>query len=261
MGIKKLSVKLIFIILVLCLAGIEICAADNNKKEDKKLSEKPSYHNLVSTVQKFISTDSVEAIITRNLFNVKNGKMTPEAFFHQMADLELPKGKQARHILQKIKKDFHNDYGQEGLDLILGPRNPQGGSLVEGKLLEYRQKVVMQAVKDVCVEFNGKNIINNHKFKVFMAEIGSWSTKAAKHLTFAADIDFSFMSGDLNLAWEMKKAYEAKIKERTHLTAEQIDAPVTAHGMAEHEVYLGKHGQGFAEDYIKSKDVYEIKDG
>jgi len=237
---------------------------DSQKKEDKDTAPpKPSYHNIVSTVQKFFEKGekSIEMKIAQNLLYVKNNSMQPEEFYHRLSEMDLPQGKEARHMLQKVKKDLHNQLGQEGVDYILGKKNSQGGSTVEAKLLGYRHETFMKSVKKISLEFRGRTTKNGHKFKLFFAEIGSWSSTKAEGLTFDMDIDACILSGDLALAFEMKKAIEADLKTHVRLSAEAFDTPVTAHGLAEHEVYLGKHGQAFAEDYIKTKKVYEIKDG
>jgi hypothetical protein len=207
-----------------------------------------------------IITDHVDAKvrIARNLRELSLRRITPKEFYERLARIEMPRGKEQRHLLNEVKKDIANYRGQEGLNYFLGRRLSGGGTEVEMELLSWRRGVVNGAINQVIADFRGRNLIDSYKFRVFLALIGSWASERPDQMTFAGDIDFSFLVGDLRLAGEMKQAFDRIILREVGLTAEQFDAVCTAHGMATDEVYLGKHGQGFAEDAVKKGNVVEI---
>ena len=49
----------------------------------------------------------------------------------------------------------------------------------------------------------------------------------------------------------MKQMFDVKILKRVGMSAEHFDTPATAHGLADTEVFVGKHGQSFAEVSIR----------
>jgi len=258
--LRVIRPSLLSVVVVLaCLSSSNyLLAATPDEETEKQLLE-----THISGLERIITKDAnvkdaVKIQIARNLRLVSLGLMPAEMFYRSMAGLEMPKGKEARHMLNEVKKDIANYMGAERMGFFFGESFPEGGSKVESVLLAWRRAVVRQAVQEVLTQFRGKNVINNYKFRVFKADIGSWVTENLRQMTFAGDIDFSFLTGDLKLAKAMKDAFDTIISARVGLTAEQFDTVCTAHGMATPEVYLAKHGQGSAEDAIKKGTVTEI---
>jgi hypothetical protein len=187
----------------------------------------------------------VKLRIARNLRQVRLGTMSPEQFYKALAQMDMPK--EARFFLMEVRKDIGNLTGQEGLRHFLGPLTEAGGSLVETTLLTWRRQLVMEGVRQVIGQFKGKNRLGGYTYRVYYAEIGSWATEVPHEMKFAGDIDFNFVSGNLDLAWRMKQAFDQFILDRIGMSAQQLDTVCSAHGMAEPEVYVGTHGKLFAE--------------
>ena len=193
----------------------------------------------------------VRVLIARNLIEVKKANMSPERFYLELAKMEMPSGMEPRHMLNQVKKDIFDYGGEKGREFFFGQLYPEGGSLVEKKLLEWRRDVVFEAVDEVMKKFQGRNEVNGKKFSAYLAEVGSWTTESLQEMRFAGDIDFSFVAGDIELSREMKAEYDKIIFDRLKMSAEHADVPCTAHGMASAEVYMGKHGQISGEGFMK----------
>ena len=192
----------------------------------------------------------VKSAIARNLFAVKTGQMTPREFYRALAELPMPPGKEPRHILMEVKKDIAQYRGRDGLRQILGTQFPEGGSAVEMTLLSWRRDLVRQGINQTIQALQGKNRINGQAFSIYYAEVGSWPQESLRQMQFAGDIDFNFISGNIDLALQMKQHFDAFIQREIGMTPEMLDAPCTVHGLATPEVFVGKHGQAFAEGAI-----------
>jgi hypothetical protein len=195
--------------------------------------------------------NDIKVTLTQNLYKVKTGQMTPQAFYKALAKMPMPDGKEPRHILMEIKKDIGRYRGSEGLTQILGAQFPEGGSEVEMKLLGWRKDLVIKGIDQTIQAFQGSNQVEGHNFSVYYAEIGSWPDESPRQMQFAGDIDFNFLSGNMALALKMKQHFDGFIQKAVGMTPEMLDAPCTVHGLATPEVFIGPHGQAFAEGALK----------
>ncbi len=186
---------------------------------------------------------------------VQKNRLSAEAFYQKVTKLPLPKGMELRHLLMEIKSDVGRHWGDDGLRMVLGEQYAEGGSFVEQTLLEHRKKIVLEA-RDAAIK---KLAAENPKFSIYYSEVGSWATENPKQLQFAGDIDFNFLSGDLETARALKATFDNEVKQRYNLTPEELDIPCTVHGDATGEVYVGRHGQSYAEEVTKK--VREISFG
>ena len=229
------------------------------------------------------SSLDVRVRIAHNLQKILKHQMTAEAFYRELAFMKMPDGLEPRHLLMQVKRDLIRHLGQNGATAYLGLMFPTGGSNVEIELLSWRRKVVFDSINEVLREFKGQDVIDGGKwtafvaghrgatsnmrvtpenFKVFFAGVGSWMDEGFVDMKFAGDIDFSFVSGNPQLAMAMKRLFEAKIIEKVGMSAEHFDTPATAHGMADLEVFIGRHGQAFAENFMLSRGkIKRIKFG
>jgi len=198
--------------------------------------------------------------IVKLLIDVKNGTMSPETFYQEVSRTDMPPGKEVRHVLMEVKKDIGNYLGKNGLEAIFGPVYESGGTYAEALILTHRKKVVMEIINKAIVAYREQVKVTTGeypKLSFYYGEVGGWPTEAFDELKFAGDIDFNFLCGDLDAARDLKNIFDAMIKERYHgRTPEDLDFPCTVHGMATWEVYVGKHGQSFAESVTKK--VWEI---
>ncbi len=187
--------------------------------------------------------------IVEMLMEVKGKRLSPENFYRQVSKLPMPEGKELRHVLMEVKKDIGNHLGDSGLIKVFGENYKAGGSSVEEKILKYRLDLVMNTIQEVVVKYSKINPTAT----MYYAEVGGWPKEASKEMKFAGDIDFNFLSGDLESAQALKKMFDDAIKAKFNgVTPEQLDIPCTVHGMGTDEVYVGRHGQTFAEAVTKS---------
>lgn len=186
--------------------------------------------------------------IIKKLLAVKRGELSPENFYKEISQLEMPPGKELRHTLMEIKKDIGNYQGEAGLRYVFGDLYDSGGSSVEKVILVHRKQVVMDMIHQ-AIEIYAKT---DPKFSFYYGEVGGWPDETPEQMKFAGDIDFNFLSGDLDAAMALKKIFEDLVVKRYGRTPEELDIPCTVHGLATGEVYVGKHGQAFAEDVTKS---------
>ncbi len=203
--------------------------------------------------------DARMAVVDK-LIAVKEGKLSAENFYKEVSALNMPDGKEVRHVLMEVKKDIGNHLGNDGLKSVFGEQYAAGGSQVEKAVLGYRKQEVLSTIDQVIKEFSGKNTIDGKTYSVFYSEVGSWSTESLEQMKFAGDIDFNFLSGNLELAMAFKKRYDQLILEKFGRTAEELDIPCTVMGMGTEEVYVGKTGQGFAEDVTKKAKRINLGD-
>ncbi|MDD5671463.1 MAG: hypothetical protein PHN49_07480, partial [Candidatus Omnitrophica bacterium] len=198
----------------------------------------------------------VKIKIAENLKKLTAGEIDAATFYRELAVMELPAGRQKRDILQEVKKDIENYAGQKGLTEFLGPvfdgkagRLTGGGTVAERSALVFRQKKTLEgidyAIKKLAPEIKARGLT------VYMAEVGSWSTENPQEMKFAGDIDFSFLCGDLEISEKLKDAFGEFIEQEVQMSPEEFDTPCTPHGMADFEVFIGKHGQLFAEGMMK----------
>ncbi|HLF18849.1 MAG TPA: hypothetical protein VI749_08165 [Candidatus Omnitrophota bacterium] len=191
---------------------------------------------------------NTKAKIISLLIQVNNREIDPEDFYKEVSKLQMEPGKEVRHTLMEVKKDVGNYLGRSGLEKIFGTIYDSGGSWVEARILTHRKKVVMDTIQK-AIEIYAKT---NPKVTFYYGEVGGWPKEAFDELKFAGDIDFNFLAGDLDAAMELKRIFDDLIKERFNgRTPEDLDIPCTIHGMATGEVYVGKHGQAFAEAVTK----------
>ncbi len=194
------------------------------------------------------------ARVVELLGEVRSGKLDPEGFYQKVSKLDMPPGKELRHVLMEVKKDVGNYLGSEGLKSVFGHIYESGATIVEASILKHRKKVVMDTVKQAIVVYRDrvKAATGEYpKFSFYYGEVGGWPTESFDELKFAGDIDFNFLCGDLNAAMELKKIFDSMIVERYGRSPEELDVPCTVHGLATGEVYVGKHGQAFAEKVTK----------
>ncbi|MGA8260236.1 MAG: hypothetical protein WB783_08500 [Arenicellales bacterium] len=239
------------ILCIVLLLPASLWAADNPPSDE---SQDSLYQQLFGALSTFgADSPKIEAAIAKNFLAVKEGRMTPEQFYRALAELNTPGHLGPREVLNKVKKDIFDHGGTADQEYFLGRQFAEGGTPVEKKLLTWRRDVWEETVKEVMHEFRGKNVRGSNHFTVFLSKIGSWSTESPNAMRFAGDIDFSFVTGDTELATAMNEEFARLIKEATGLTPEEIDVVGTAHGAATLEVYIGPHGQAFAEDVMKKE--------
>jgi len=212
--------------------------------------------------------DNADAIETRvkiakNFLEVRNKNMDVDTFYKELAKMEMPAGREPRHALMLVKRDIidffgtdRGSYGQkyffgEILQTKKGGKTVGGGTEVERFILQNRRQIVFDAVEKVLADFAGRNVVDNVKYSIYLAEIGGWAKELPEEMKLAGDIDFSFFCGNVELAMALKVAYDQYIFSKYGMTPEEMDIPCTAHGRADYEVYVEKHGQAFAEKYMK----------
>ncbi|MEA1878055.1 MAG: hypothetical protein U9N86_14470, partial [Bacteroidota bacterium] len=260
--------RFFFIFTLFLLAFSSILSISFAAEEQKK--DKPAWLEVLDIVASGARAKSasgsdldVRVQIARNLQKILNHQMTAKAFYRELAFMEIPDGLEPRHLLMQVKRDLIRHLGQKGATAYLGLMFSTGGSEVEIELLSWRRKVVFDSINEVLHEFKGQDVIDGGKwtafvaghrgatsnmqitpenFKVFFAGVGSWMDEGFVDMKFAGDIDFSFVSGNPQLAMAMKRAFEAKIINKVGMSAEHFDTPATAHGMADLEVFIGRHG-------------------
>ena len=251
---------------------------DGNKKQDESKKPEPAWLKILDIVASGAPAESssgsgvdVRVRIARNLKKVQYKEMTPEAFYKELAVMEMPDGLEPRHVLMQVKRDLILHRGNQAKS-YLGRIFPTGGSDVEMKILQWRKKVVLDTINEVIREFQGQEVVDGAKwtafvdgrkglmsgtevapknYKVFFSGVGSWMAEAPVNMKFAGDIDFSFLCGNPAVSMAMKQLFDAKILKKVGMSAEHFDTPATAHGLADTEVFVGKHGQSFAEVSIR----------
>lgn len=199
--------------------------------------------------------------IVNMLIQVKHNQMTPEQFYQEVSKLPTEPGKELRHTLMEVKKDVGNYLGRTGLDWVFGTIFDSGGTFVEAKILTHRYNVVMTTRDEALRIYQQRH--GNPKFTFYYGEVGGWPNESFEQLKFAGDIDFNFLSGDLDAAYAVKLIFDELIKARYNgKTPEELDIPCTVLGKATAEVYPHFSGQSFAEKVTKHlKEIVFSEDG
>lgn len=220
---------------------------DSEKREERLLGQ-------LRGLKRFTSTPKNVAI-AKLLLDFKASPMDQSSslkFFQDMAALGA--GMQDVIGTKTLISNAAIDYGSGFKEEFLGKGFAEGGTEVEKAILVYRRQATLDAIKQVVREFAGKG----GKHSVYLAEIGKWTTQADNALTFSGDIDFSFVSLDENLTWQMKKRFDEIIKEKTNLDSVKFDSVCTAHGRATPDVYIGEHGRMYGDEAMRGGDLKPI---
>jgi len=224
--------------------------SEQEAKEDPKIS---GMINMLKLPDK-------QGKLARMLFRVNNRKLDPQDFFKQMAamgadkdDLIAVKKRLENHSIQVGHKSFMNS--------ILGHGFPEGGTPVEKALYSWRRTITLDAINATIKRFIAQGRLPMHGFGLMISHVGKWATQIEKAMTFAGDIDFSFVCNDTELAQAMKSEFEAIMRKKTGLSTIAMDSVATVHGRAGLEVYIGKHGMQFAEMQMKDNFYVDMTTG
>ena len=239
-ALRFFMLSVCFILVMILVHPIDDCSAAEPWSEDQErefLTRKaepwsPEDEKSLDTLAAALGGVNVSDVkpvdvkmeIVKNFMRVRKYEISPEEFYKRLGALEVP-GRQMRHVLMEIKKDVGNHLGTKGLEQVFGKQFAAGGSLVEARILSHRRKIVMEEMTGVIRDFAGRNVIDGQRFSVFVAEVGSWPLERLEQMTLAGDIDFSFISGNLELALAMKQAFDQRIRKRLGKTPEDLDIP------------------------------------
>ena len=131
----------------------------------------------------------------------------------------------------------------------LGPRTEVGGSKAEAILLGYRRDLTIEGIQHAIREVLRQNGGDAARIgSVYLAKIGKWSKQDADAFTIAGDIDFTFLASDPVTAMGLVKAFNEFVRQRIGMNMAQFDSVATAHGQAEHLVYVGPQGEKYGDD-------------
>jgi hypothetical protein len=194
--------------------------------------------------------------IARLLYEVNTGKRSPEAFYEGLA-----RAGGTMFDVIRVRSHLVNHADQSFARQIMGPTYSSNGTPVEEKLLTWRRQQTLGAIDEVVKQFVDAGRIPAHGFELIISHVGKWANQADRSLTFTGDIDFSFVSNDVELAQAMKDAFAQVIRRRTHLDPIALDSVATAHGKAGLEVYIGRHGMAYAEKEMKINEVVDMTTG
>lgn len=142
---------------------------------------------------------------------------------------------------------------------VMGPGYPEGGTLVEQRILSWRKKQTLEAINEVMRRFAGR--VPADGVQLIVAHVGKWASQDSRSLQFPGDIDFSFVCNDLAFAEALKAEYLNVIRDNLFLDQIAVDSVSTVHGKAGLEVYIGRHGMKFAEDMMKVNYVVDLEKG
>jgi hypothetical protein len=195
-----------------------------------------------------------QARIARLLYEVTNEIRGADSFYKQLGDM----GAKMTDVIALRSKLV--DMPDSALARqIMGPGYPEGGTLVEQRILTWRKQQTLEAIKDVLTKFSGR--VPADGVKLIVSHVGKWATQDSRSLQFPGDIDFSFVSNDVALAQELRAEFLDVIKQRTRMDQISIDSVCTAHGKAGLEVYIGRHGMKFAEDMMSVNQIVDLEKG
>ncbi|MBU2454872.1 MAG: PKD domain-containing protein, partial [Proteobacteria bacterium] len=268
MNIIKNRCKISLLMLLLCLlvppalaaAGPDTSTARD--KSEKQVKSTPEFGEdlKISGMLKMLSLPDKQGKLARMLYHVRRGKLMPQDFFKQMAtlgankdDLIEVKKQLEQHAVRTGNKSLMND--------ILGAGFAEGGTPVEKTLYAWRRTLTTNAIDETIKRFVDQGRIPKHGFGMMISHVGKWATQVEKAMTFAGDIDFSFVCNDTELAKAMKAEFEGIMKKQTGLSTLAIDAVATVHGRAGLEVYIGRHGMQFAEMQMKDNFYVDMITG
>lgn len=195
-----------------------------------------------------------QARIARLLYEVTNEIRGADSFY---AELNKIGGKMTDVI--KLRSALVDMPDSALARQIMGPVYPEGGTLVEQRILTWRKQQTLAAIKDVLAKFAGRAPADG--VKLMVAHVGKWATQESRSLQFPGDIDFSFVSNDIALAQELRAEFLDVIQRRTGMDQIALDSVCTAHGKAGLEVYIGRHGMAFAEEQMKINYVIDLEKG
>ncbi len=225
-----------------------------------KPNMKGDWQTKVEGMAKARGFPDTRARIVRMLAEVNNGSRSPQAFYADLAKLPatLFDVIEVRSKLVDGDPAFARD--------VLGATYTAGGTPVEKSLLTWRREQTLAAIDDVVRRFVEAGRVPADGYSLSIAYVGKWANTDQDApnfdaLTFAGDIDFSFVSNDEALSLAMKDAFAEIIKRRTGLDPIALDAVATAHGKAGLEVYLGAHGMTFAEGQMKNNELVDMRTG
>jgi tetratricopeptide (TPR) repeat protein len=196
----------------------------------------------------------VQTRIARLLYEVKNGTRGADSFYAELGKIG---GKMTDVIAVRSKLVDNPDSALARQ--VLGDTYPEGGTLVEQRILNWRKQQTLAAIQTVLKRFAGRSTANGAQ--LIIAHVGKWAEEDSRALKFPGDIDFSFVSTDEALVRDLKADFLQEIVRRTQLDQFSLDAVATAHGKAGLEVYIGRHGMAFAELQMKFNTIVDLEKG
>ena len=185
---------------------------------------------------------------------------------NQQLDLGMPPNEVARQFYTDLAKlglkdplvqlnKLKTELQKIGLaDSTLGARfEHAAGTPVERALLVYRRDLTLEAIRAAVAEVGRR--FGPETGTVFLAKIGKWAVQHPDQFVFAGDIDFSFVGARPEVILALRDVYAEQIRQRSGgLDMVGIDSLATAHGFAEHHVYIGVQGRKFADDAMRAMD-------
>lgn len=182
----------------------------------------------------WLNAPGVDVQIAQWLRQVRQGRMAAPEFFKRLGAA----GAGMKHV-DAVKTKIEATGGSAD---FLGPAFSEGGTPVERSLLTWRRAQTEASIKESLRSVT-------HNTTVFVGLAGKWPTQQPNALTFSGDIDFSYVTADPQLSLKLKQRFEADFRERTGMaaSADGADVVATAHGRADLDVYVARHGQAFAE--------------
>lgn len=231
--------------------SLNIKVLDAPEKKDPK----GGWHTKIEGMAKVLGFPDTRARIVRMLAEVNSGSRSAREFYADLAKLPatLFDVIEVRSKLVDGNPAFARD--------VLGPTFAGGGTDVEMNLLSWRRKETLAAIDEVVKRFVEAGRMPRDGYSLLISHVGKWATQELSALTLTGDIDFSFVSNDVELAQAMKDAYAEVIKRRTGLDPIALDSVATAHGKAGLEVYIGRHGMAFAEEQMKINQLVDMSTG
>lgn len=226
-------------------SGPSSCAQAGTAQANTAL-DSPDWGNGGPALQRLSHDQRRMADLLRNANQALNRGDAPDAVARQFyADLARLNLAEPMVKLNALKTELQ----KAGLaDAALGERFPSAaGTPVERALLVYRRDLTMESIRAAVAE-----VARSHGTDVgsiFLAKIGKWAIQNPDMFTLAGDIDFSFVGARPEILLALRDAYKRQITERSGgLDMVAIDSVATAHGFAEHMVYMGIQGRKFADD-------------
>jgi hypothetical protein len=223
-------------------ARIEVGKTTQYSKDEKK---SPDWGNSGPALQRLSFDQRRMADLLRAANQALTRGEAPDAvarqFYADLARLNIPSPMVALNDLKKRLTDT-------GLaDAALGERFDAGGTPVERAILVYRRDLTMESIRAAVADVARSHGVDVGS--VFLAKIGKWAVQKPDMFTLAGDIDFSFVGARPEIILALRDAYKRQITERSGgLDMVAIDSVATAHGFAEHMVYMGIQGRKFADD-------------
>jgi len=239
------------------------------EKDDEKQIDKYLYAVRFEVPSTTVITAAEYARI-QALLDKYRGKIPPEIQSQFNVQGEAADGRPTltetqEATLKSITKQFFNEMAIEGLDMQKmqgfktdyqkknikpgdNPLDPKIGwkgnyEGIERAMMGGRTLMVMDVWKQTLIEF-----FNAHPEAVGVVygqlDIGSWVKMKINGLSFAGDIDFSSLATDAATNRKLVDLFSKNLKSVSGLSMKKLDAPLTAHGQAEADVYIGEWGKG-----------------